>query len=260
MEGKALICFPEVERSGVLVSWEASEKGLLTRFGPQAYDDPMECLVKLRQVGTVEEYMSQFELLANHLGDLNDAYKLSCYLSGLKDEIRLSIKTLNPTNLQRAYCLARMQEEYLMVGRKGLRTGSGAYSASPASGNVPSATTKPNVRVQKISPQQMKERRDKGLCYHCDSKWNPGHKCPNLKVFMVEGSEEFIESAAYEQGKEGQSLVEAVMEEETQDDNPNISLNAITGSVTSRTMRIKGRVSNQEVVILIDSGSTHNFC
>lgn len=76
---------------------------------------------------------------------------------------------------------------------------------------------------------------------------------------MVEGSEEFIESAAYEQGKEGPSLVEAVMEEETQDDNPNISLNAITGSVTSRTMRIKGRVSNQEVVILIDSGSTHNF-
>lgn len=40
---------------------------------------------------------------------------------------------------------------------------------------------------------------------------------------------------------------------------PEISLHALIGSVNPRTMRVQGRVRNQEVVILIDSGSTHNF-
>jgi hypothetical protein len=43
------------------------------------------------------------------------------------------------------------------------------------------------------------------------------------------------------------------------DVNPEISLHAITGSNHPKTMRIIGRVGNQRVVILIDSGSTHNF-
>lgn len=54
-----------MERSGAIASWETLERALLTRFGPQAYDDPMEGLVKLKQTGTVEDYTSQFEILAN---------------------------------------------------------------------------------------------------------------------------------------------------------------------------------------------------
>lgn len=69
MEGKALIWFWEVERSGAISSWEAFERALLVRFGPQAYDDLMEGLVRLRQTRFVEEYTSQFKVLANCLGE-----------------------------------------------------------------------------------------------------------------------------------------------------------------------------------------------
>lgn len=40
---------------------------------------------------------------------------------------------------------------------------------------------------------------------------------------------------------------------------PEVSLNAITGTPTPKTMRTVGILRNQKVVILIDSGSTHNF-
>ena len=38
-----------------------------------------------------------------------------------------------------------------------------------------------------------------------------------------------------------------------------ISINALTGSVSYRTMRVQGFVKKKKVVILIDIGSTHNF-
>jgi len=38
-----------------------------------------------------------------------------------------------------------------------------------------------------------------------------------------------------------------------------ITLYALVGNPTSNTLRIKGRILHQDVVSLIDSGSTHNF-
>jgi hypothetical protein len=40
-------------------------------------------------------------------------YKLSCFMSGLKDEVRLAIKMQGPRTLGEAYALAKIQEEYL---------------------------------------------------------------------------------------------------------------------------------------------------
>lgn len=40
---------------------------------------------------------------------------------------------------------------------------------------------------------------------------------------------------------------------------PEISLNAITGTPIAKTIRLIGRVGKEQVVILVDSESTHNF-
>lgn len=31
--------------------------------------------------------------------------------------------------------------------------------------------------IKRITPNQMQERRDKGLCYYCDEKYQLGHRC-----------------------------------------------------------------------------------
>ncbi|XP_041016742.1 uncharacterized protein LOC121259276 [Juglans microcarpa x Juglans regia] len=72
----------------------AFSRSLLLRFGPTAYNDPMEALTRLKQTSSVAGYMAQFETLSNRLRGLSDVHKLSCFLSGLKDELRIPIRML----------------------------------------------------------------------------------------------------------------------------------------------------------------------
>ena len=40
---------------------------------------------------------------------------------------------------------------------------------------------------------------------------------------------------------------------------PTISCNALVGITTRETLKIKGHIKNKKVIVLIDTGSTHNF-
>jgi len=115
MEDKALVWFQDVEESGQFMSWEAFVRALHVRFGASAYDDP---LARLRQVSSVAIYDGQFKALSNRINEISEKHKLSCFLSGLKDEIRLPVRMLNPQNLNTAFGLAKIQEEYLPASKK----------------------------------------------------------------------------------------------------------------------------------------------
>jgi len=41
--------------------------------------------------------------------------------------------------------------------------------------------------------------------------------------------------------------------------NPTISCNALSGITTPQTIKIGGHIKKKKVIVLIDSGSTHNF-
>jgi hypothetical protein len=86
-------------------------------FGPCSYDDPMEVLTRLRQQSSVEEYKCKFEALSNRLRGLSEAYKLSCFLSVLKEEIKLPVRMFNSISLLVAYGLGKIQEEHVLNGR-----------------------------------------------------------------------------------------------------------------------------------------------
>jgi hypothetical protein len=87
----------------------------------------------------------------------------------------------------------------------------------------------------------MVERQLKGLCYNCDDKYFLGHKCKEQKLFMAiseDISKEDVETPEVE-------LV--------------ISLNSLTGFSTPQTLKLIDYIKHQKVIILVDSGSTHNF-
>lgn len=72
----------------------------------------METLTRLRQTTSVSLCKAQFEVLSNRIKGLSVAHKLCCFLSGLRDEIRLLVRMLNPKSLNEAFGLAKIQEEY----------------------------------------------------------------------------------------------------------------------------------------------------
>ena len=42
------------------------------------------------------------------------------------------------------------------------------------------------VSPTRVTPQQLEDKRKKGLCYNCDSKYTKGHKCAENKLFYID--------------------------------------------------------------------------
>jgi hypothetical protein len=84
----------------------------------------------------------------------------------------------------------------------------------------------------------MEERRRKGLCYSCDAKWTRGHVCQVPKLFLIEVAdqeeEEGGKTASQAEEDPGEFFLEKFRE-------------------------IVGIIWFRKAIILIDSGSTHNF-
>jgi len=135
----------------------------------------------------VEDYKSQFEALSNQLRGLAESYKLNCFLSGLREYIWFLVRMLNPSNLHIAFGLAKMQEKNVAALRRTAKVGS--VPTHLAIGPSNPHEKRVIVPIQRLSPSQMKEQRDKGLCYNCDDKWAQGHKCKSALLFIIECDE-----------------------------------------------------------------------
>ena len=93
---------------------------------------------------------------------------------------------LNTKNLNEAYGLAKIQEEFLLSVE---RIKDLLHLSIP---NLQS--WKPKVKMdarfklplQRLSPTQMEVRRRNGLCFNCDEKFQPGHHYKSAKLFLLE--------------------------------------------------------------------------
>ena len=103
-------------------NWESFVPTLHVRFGTSAFDDPMEVLTRMSQTSIVALYTVEFEAVSYRVKGLSPLHKLSCFLSGLRDEIRLPVRMLNPQSLNEAFGLAKIQEEYVWSSRKSIRS------------------------------------------------------------------------------------------------------------------------------------------
>jgi hypothetical protein len=98
-----------------------------------------------------------------------------------------------------------------------------------------------------------------GLFYNCDDKYFPGHKCKEQKLFMAiseDISEEYVETPIVSKSPE---ITDITPPSDPPEVEPVISLNALIGFSAPQTLKLIGYIKHQKVIILVDSGRTHNF-
>jgi hypothetical protein len=105
----------------------------------------------------------------------------------------------------------------------------------------------------------MVERQRKGLFYNCDDKCFLKNKCKEQDIFMAiykDVTDEEVETSLVEEipPKNDTNLPIDPPEVELL-----ISLHALTGFSTPKTLKLIGYINYRKFIILVDSGSTHNF-
>ncbi|XP_059315449.1 uncharacterized protein LOC132066077 [Lycium ferocissimum] len=223
---------------------------------------------KLEQTGTVNEYLEKFEDLKTWVLIRNptipEEFFLEFFIEGLVDDIRNTVRLLNPYNFAQAVEKARHQEKVINGWNKknkapwsGMRVNNQPYSYSD---NHNTNTTRPAGNWSKEgqpSAGGTVQKKTHNLCYKCGDKWFQGHQCQNKQLNAMSAAMEQEEMGPMELTTEDAPIMENYLNEEVIEEA--ISLNALSGCEVLNTIRLNGTAKKQVLTILLDSGSTHSF-
>lgn len=251
-------------------SWAEFCVAVHSKFGRDKYQEHLEELDGLVQMGSVEEYHSRFEELMHRVLVYNkgydETYFVTKFVGGLKTEIKIAIKLHKPRTVDAALSLAKTQEELLNeVGKKGYSKtvfkepykpqGKPSYKGKGILGPTPEEPKKVEEKPkwEDRFESHKSARRARGECFKCGEKWGPGHKCPkSVQLYILE---ELLEVFQIGDANEG----EAEEGDSGSEEELVISECAMTGSSGRKTIRLEGLIQKHHLLILVDSGSTSNF-
>lgn len=96
LEGEGQRWFLKLEKDHPSLSWDEFKGFCLKRFGPPIRDDILGELSKLHQVGSVKDYIRQFEDLAAQADCLFSKQEAQIFVSGLKLHITIDVRIHQP--------------------------------------------------------------------------------------------------------------------------------------------------------------------
>lgn len=163
-------------------------------------------------------------------------------MNGLHYSIANGIRMFQPRSLREVINYARLMEGQLHRQKK-------MTSSSPMVRNLNYNRTTPRRETEELTPkklswEELKKKRSLGLCFSCDERYTPGHKCKQPQLFIMEGEQDV--EVETEEEKEGEQK-------------PEITMYALAGWDTVNTIRVHASIRKKKLIALIDSVSIHNF-
>ncbi|XP_061353237.1 uncharacterized protein LOC133298012 [Gastrolobium bilobum] len=264
MDGAAGDWFQWIFNSGTVQTWEEYTKAVRRRFGSSHYRDVRGVLAKLTQIGSLADYMREFQRLMNQVHDLSDNFLMILFISGLQPDLQGAIQLHWPTSLHQAMQLTLAYDTHHSELRSSFTNSTKKSFHRPASPIKPDkpypltiqssqtlALPAPStVPVRKLSTEEIRKKRELGICFTCDEKWTAKHRC-KAKMMLLIGE---VEDMGEEQEEE---IVWGM--EEPKGNRIDATLNSLSGSNNPRSIQLQASIGKQEVSVLVDSGSSHNF-
>ncbi|KAL0404604.1 UNVERIFIED_CONTAM: hypothetical protein Sradi_2101200 [Sesamum radiatum] len=188
MQGEALSWFKWMHSNHQLSSWDAFVRALELRFGPSSFDNHQAALFKLRQRGSVADFQAEFERLCNRVVGLPSEAILNCFISGLRSNIQCELAVLQPSSISQAVGLAKLLEAKFLDARPSRVPAPPPIPRLPPL--LPAPPPKAPLSIRRLSPKEMQHRRAQGLCFNCDEKFGPGHRCKAKQFLLLLAEEE----------------------------------------------------------------------
>ena len=120
------------------------------------------------------ENIQDFQKLNVMVNDIPYKQRIYVFMGTLKDNIQNEVRLWEPNSLEKAFRWARKIESEIMETRN--PTTHDYNYGSVFSPSLPQPT--------RFTPQQLEEKREKGLCYNCDRKCTKGHKCVREEIIL----------------------------------------------------------------------------
>lgn len=258
-EGNAAKWYQAYKQNHTFKNWNHLCEVVEEEFGSDDFRNAMNTLLELKQTGTVEEYTSEFQSLqydiTMHSPSYDDRFFTHKYIMGLKEDIRGTVEAHLPPTVKQAATIARIQQGVLDRNKT-------KYSRTPQQTKTYSSQkqdlkpTQPNSFLWR--DRQLRDyRKQHGLCFACGEKFVPGHIEVCTKRNKPQANALVLNDLDRELSDE--VLNELAAEDVLQEEFCQLSLNAITSSDTANCIKLKTRVKNKVMLILIDSGSSHSF-
>ncbi|RYR38078.1 hypothetical protein Ahy_A09g043029 [Arachis hypogaea] len=272
LEGRALAWFQLWEKLNQVRNWMNLSIAIQIQFGPSQFDNPREELLKLKQTSSVDKYFESFNDLASRTYGMDDTLLLDCFTGGLHPELKREVKARSPASLLQGVSLAKLFEERFFLSSSRWKSsypppqhtvpkpspGSNpmTLSPNPTSPLLPTPTS--STKLRKLSPTEIQFRREKGLCFTCDERFSPSHKCATKHYFLIQTTEAIPEDPPI---KEENTEIKQPDDfgEHIPEDSHHLSYNALTGIPAKRSIRFTGTVKGRELRVLMDGGSSDNF-
>lgn len=117
-----------------------------------------------------------------------------------------------------------------------------------------------------ISQQEFLHRRENGSCFKCGEHYHSMHRCANkiLRATVLaeeDGEAEELNSTEIEEEKPqaGGDVGGRVEASNTEYNSLELPLYSVNGINQPQTLKVKVRMGDREVAVMVDSGASHNF-